>query len=307
LLKFFAAGASGDRKDQRGKMQENSIALVTGSSSQISISEGQQIGVEVIPFMIHMNGKTYSDGVDIQPAEVYKTMRANKEMPTTSPPSIGDMYQKFKELFDRGYRQIIYLSISKKLSSEYASALSVAEKVNEKYHDRKIHVVDSEVIASPQGFLATRAAEQIKQAKTIDDILGWLEKTKKNSGLVGSLETLDYLAKGGRIGKASRFLGSLLDIIPILSLQDGEVSPLGVKRGSKEIYAAIIHIVQNIIKGYQKISLAVMHADAPEKATLLQELAKKFLQFVDIPICDVTPMFGIHVGPGAFGLGYMVE
>ncbi|RJQ39974.1 MAG: DegV family protein [Anaerolineaceae bacterium] len=288
-------------------MQESSIAVVTGSPAQISAAQAKNNDIEVIPFTIQLNGKVFSDGVDIEPSEVYKTMRATGEMPTTAPPSIGVFYQKFKDLFDREYRNIIYLSLSKKLSSDYAAALSMAEMLNSKYSDRKVHVVDSALVASPQGFLAMGAADQVKRGKSVNDVLHWLERASQRAGLVGSLESLDFLAKGGRIGKASHLLGSILDIIPILSVKEGEVVPLAIRRGSKGLYATILKIVQEIIKGYQKLRIAVMHTDAPEKAAALKDLTQATLSGEEIPVYDMTPLLGIHVGPGAFGLGYLFE
>lgn len=288
-------------------MQANSIAVVTGSPAQISEEQAKKHNISVIPFMIQMKGKVFLDGVDIAPTEVYQYMRTHQETPTTAPPSIGTFYQKFKELFEREYQHIIYLSLSKKLSSEYATACSVAETLNSQYNDRKVHVVDSTVIASPQGFLALGAAEQVRGGKTVEDILNWLKQASQRAGLVGSLESLDFLAKGGRIGKASHLLGSLLDIIPILSVKEGEVCPLSIRRGSKALAAAILKIVQELIKGYQKLCIAVMHTDAPEKATALKRVAQEVLSAEKIPVCEMTPLMGIHVGPGAFGLGYLFE
>jgi len=293
---------------EKGRMQEQSIALVTGSSAQISTSQGKAFGIEVLPFTIQMNGKVYSEGIDIEPSEVYKAMRTNADaLPTTAPPSVGAIQQKFEELFAQGFHDIIYLALSSKLSGEYSTALSVAEALSQKYPDRAIHVVDSTVIATPQYFLTLRVAEQIKQGKSISEILQWLEGAKKRAGVVGSLETLDFLAKGGRIGKAAHLLGSLLDIVPILAVKEGEVAPLTIKRGSKGLCNTILKTVQEIIKGYQKLDIAVMHADAPSKAAELQSVAKDAFHKENIPIHDITIIMGIHVGPGAFGLGYLYE
>ena len=288
-------------------MQANSIAVMTGSPAQLSVAQAKEYNIEVVPFLIQMKGEVFLDGVDITPAEVYGYMRTHQEVPTTAPPSIGTFHQKFKDLFEREYQHIIYLSLSKKLSSEYVTACSVAETLNSQYTDRKVHVVDSTVIASPQGFLALGAAERVQGGKTVEDILNWLKQASQRAGLVGSLESLDFLAKGGRIGKASHLLGSLLDIIPILSVKEGEVCPLSIRRGSKALAAAILKIVQDLIKGYQKLRIAVMHTDAPEKAAALQRISQEVLSGEEIPVCDMTPLMGIHVGPGAFGLGYMFE
>jgi len=288
-------------------MQANSIAVVTGSPAQISEEQAKKHNISVIPFMIQMQGKVFLDGVDITPSEVYRSMRTTGDVPTTAPPSVGDFYQTFKQLFDHEYQHIIYLTLSRKLSSEYAAALSVAESLNDKFKDHHIHVVDSTLIASPQGFLALAAADQVQHGRSISEILTWLDQAKQRAGLVGSLETLDFLAKGGRIGKASHLLGSLLEIIPILSLKEGEVVPLSIRRGYKNLCSSIIKIAKDLFAGYRKLRIAVMHTDAPEKAASLQTLSQDTFAGQLIPICDMTPLMGIHVGPGAFGLGYLFE
>jgi DegV family protein with EDD domain len=134
-----------------------------------------------------------------------------------------------------------------------------------------------------------------------------LEQAKNRVGLVASLETLEYLARGGRIGKASKFLGSMLDIKPLLSLIDGVVTPIAIQRGSKKILSAIIDAVRQKVTGWETLRLAVMHADDPDRARLLMDMVKDAFKCDDIYLCELTPMMGVHVGPGLIGLGYYFE
>jgi DegV family protein with EDD domain len=289
-------------------MTQNSIAIVTGSCAQVPRFQQEEMGVKVLPFTIHVNGTAFmDDGIEITPSQIYRLMRSSKIIPTTAPPSTGDYFKTFQSLFEMGYTDIIYLSISEKLSSDYATAVSTANIMNSNYSDCRVHVIDSCCAAIPQGFLAIEAAEKVKRGMKLYDILHWLEQAKNRVGLVASLETLEYLARGGRIGKASKFLGSMLDIKPLLSLIDGVVTPIAIQRGSKKILSAIIDAVRQKVTGWETLRLAVMHADDPDRARLLMDMVKDAFKCDDIYLCELTPMMGVHVGPGLIGLGYYFE
>ena len=289
-------------------MSHNSIAIVTGSCAQIPAGKREEMGVRVLPFTIHIEGNTYvDDGVAITPLQIYQMMRTSQVVPTTAPPSSGDYYKTFQSLFEQGYKDVIYLSISEKLSSDYAVSVSTAEMVNRNYSDRQVHVVDTYCAAIPQGFLALETAQKVKEGMSVLNVLQWLQQAKDRAGLVASLQTLEYLARGGRIGKASKFLGSILDVKPLLSLVDGVVTPVAVQRGSKKILTAIIETVKSKVVGWKKLFLAIMHADDLERAKVLTNLVGEAFACEEIYLCELTPMMGVHVGPGVIGLGYYFE
>jgi len=289
-------------------MNHNSIAIVTGSCAQIPRSRQEELGIKVLPFTIHVDGNTYiDDGIQITASRIYQMMRSTRALPTTAPPSSGDYLGTFQSLSERGYADILYLSISQKLSSDYAAALSTAEMMTDNGSDSTIHVVDTYSAAIPQGFLAMQTARQVKQGRSIHEVLQWLEQARKRAGLVASLETLEYLARGGRIGKAQRFLGSMLDVKPLLSLIDGVVTPVAIQRSSKKLLSAIIDAVAQKVVGWKKIMLAVLHADDLDRAKMLSGMVKDAFAYQDIYLCELTPMMGVHVGPGVIGVGYYFE
>jgi DegV family protein with EDD domain len=285
-----------------------SIAIVTGSCAQIPKHKQEKLRIKVLPFTIHLNGNSYlDDGAALTPSQIYRVMRSSNMVPTTAPPSNGDYLRTFQSLFEEGCQDVIYLSISQKLSSDYHAACGAADLVNSNYPGNKVHVVDSASAAIPQGFLAMEAAEKALQGMSARSIVQWLEGSKIRAGLVASLDTLEYLARGGRIGKASRFIGSMLDIKPLLSLIDGVVMPVAVQRGPKKVLSAILEAVKKAVAGWKRLYLAVLHADDRQRAEVLLQMVGEIFQVEDVYLCEITPMMGVHVGPGLIGLGYYFE
>ncbi len=285
-----------------------SIAIVTGSCAQIPKHKQEKLRIKVLPFTIHLNGNSYlDDGVALTPSQIYRVMRSSNMVPTTAPPSNGDYLRTFQSLFEEGCQDVIYLSISQKLSSDYHAACGAADLVNSNYPGNKVHVVDSASAAIPQGFLVMEAAEKALQGMSARSIVQWLEGSKIRAGLVASLDTLEYLARGGRIGKASRFIGSMLDIKPLLSLINGVVMPVAVQRGPKKVLSAILEAVKKAVAGWKRLYLAVLHADDRQRAEVLLQMVGEIFQVEDVYLCEITPMMGVHVGPGLIGLGYYFE
>ena len=289
------------------KMQRDLITIVTGSPAQVPESAAKQLGIKVLPFNIQMKGRFYLDNVDITPSEVYQAMRNSNVLPTTAAPSIGEYHQIFQSLLKNGIGKIIYVAVANKLSGDYAIAESVAKEIKSGNKECEISIFDSSIGAVPQGFLAMGAAEKAKRGDPIGDILQWLEQAKNRVGFVMSLDSLDYLARGGRIGKASHFLGSILHIHPLLSLNDGVVVPVSIQRNSNKILPAMVNVLKERVKNHKILRLAIFHADASERAIALKELVREELYQDEILICEFTPVMGVHTGPGTIGIGYYFE
>ncbi len=290
-------------------MENNAVAIVTGSVAQVPQDQQERLGIRVIPFTIQLNGKSYlDDGSAISATEIYRIMRTSDALPTTAAPSSGEYISTFQSLFEEGYKDIVYISLSEKLSSDYTVACGIAEALTKQNSGHRVYVYDSMSAAVAQGFLAIEAAERAERGETVQQILHWLDEAKSRAGLVACVDSLKYLARTGRIGKASKFLGSLLDVKPILSIVDGEVAPIAIQRGSKKILPAILETTQKKIEGWKKLRLAVFHADDLPRAEELRQMTRNALQFQeDISIDEFTPMMGVHTGPGVVGLGYYFE
>jgi len=283
------------------------VAIVTDSVAQVPAEIARQLDITVIPFNVLIEGQPYLDGIDLVPKELYRRMRLENVIPSTTAPSLGKYQQTFEACLHAGAQGVLYVALSSKLSSGYSTARQAAKIVQEEFPDRIVEVLDSQQATITQGFVAMAAARAAAQGKPLAEVRQAAEEAKRRSGFAATLETLEYLARGGRIGKAAYMLGNMIKINPILSIKDGEVTPVSRVRGENRALQAIVDQVARQVERHRKLHLAIMEADAPEQATRLQELALQQLQPTDFFHTEFTPVMGVHTGPGLIGLGYYYE
>jgi DegV family protein with EDD domain len=282
--------------------------VVTGSAAQVPSDLARQLGIEILPLGIYVNGKAYHDGIDLIPGELYQKMRTEKLDVKTAAPSVGEYYQRFKEILLRGGQEILCLTLSGKLSSDFSSATDAAQMIQTEFPAARVVVFESLRAAVPQGLLAIEAAKKLNEGESLDKVIEFLTPARLRTTLIAALDTLKYLAQGGRIGKAAYLVGSSLQIVPILMINDeGIVAPATIVRKKERTIPTILSLLNKHTKGYKKINIAVMHADALEQATLLQQALQDLFPQIQLPIDEFTPVMGAHAGPGLVGLGYYYE
>ena len=283
------------------------VAIVTDSVAQVPAEIARQLDITVIPFTVHIDGQLYLDGIDLAPQELYRRMRLENVMPTTAAPSLGKYQQTFEACLHAGAQEVLYVALSSKLSSGYSTACHAAKIVQEEFPGRIVEVLDSQQATITQGFVAMAAARAAAQGKPLAEVRQAAEEAKRRTGFAATLETLEYLARGGRIGKAAFMLGNMIKINPILSIKDGEVTPVSRVRGENRALQAIVDYVARQVGDHQVLHLAILEADAAETAARLQELALQQLQPTEFFHTDFTPVMGVHTGPGLIGLSYYYE
>ena len=289
-------------------MKTQGAVVVTGSAAQVSPEIASQLGIVTLPLTIIVAGKAYLDGVDIFPGELYQKMRIQKLEVKTAAPNVGQYYECFKRIIDQKGRDVLCITLSRQLSSDYNTAVVAAQMISNEYPLSKVIVFDCLQVAVPQGLLAIEAAKQLQTGLSLEEAVQYLTNARHRSGLIAALDTLDYLAQGGRIGKAAYLVGSALQIIPILTInKEGIVAPSRVVRNKENVIPAIISILTKQTSGFKKLDLAVLHADAQEKAEALQHSLNERYPSLEIPISEFTPVMGAHTGPGLIGLGYLYE
>jgi len=287
---------------------QNLPIVVTDSASQLVQADVLPFGIEVVPLEIYINGKEYLDGLEITPGELYKKMRTENPEVKTSAPGIGRFYSVFKKMIDRGRNEILCITISNKLSATYNAAVDAANMIQAEYSEKKVIVFDSLTAAVAQGFLALEAAKRLSTGESMEKVVRFLTLARERTGLIAAVETLKYLAQGGRIGKASYLVGSALRIVPVLTVnREGIVAPVAKVRRKDTILPNMLSILNQHIKGWKKIHLSVMHADAMEQAKGLQKALSDLYPSLEVPIEPFTPVMGAHTGPGLVGMGYYFE
>ena len=287
---------------------QNTPIVVTGSAAQVPPEIASQLGIVILPLVIMVEGKEYLDGIDLHPGDLYQKMRTQKIEVKTAAPNVGHYYACFKRIIDQQESDVLCITLSGKLSSDYNAAVDAAKMLSGEYSKNKVTVFDSLRAAAPQGLLAVEAAKRLRAGETIDDVVQYLMDARLRSRLIAVLDSLDYLAQGGRIGKAAYLVGSVLQIVPILTINDeGIIAPSTIIRKKGNIIPGILSILSKETSGFTKLDLSVMHADAVEKAEVLRQSLKELYPALDIPISEFTPVMGAHAGPGLIGIGYLYE
>ncbi len=277
-------------------------AFVVDSTAYIPPDQVQQFGIKVIPQVLIWDDETMLDGVDIQPTAFYERLRDSKTMPTTSQATIGAFIEVFKPLVEAG-RPILAILVSDKLSGTIQSA----EQAKAEFPDAKIVIVDSESTAMALGFQVLAAARGAHDGKSFEEVTEIARQAKRQTGVLLVVDTLEFLHRGGRIGGASRLLGTALSMKPVLELQDGVLDVVEKVRTRSKAQARLLDILEERIDGRPNLRLAVLHAAAEQQARDLLEIASNRLNPMETVLSEVSPVVGTHVGPGTLGLCYSVE
>ena len=280
----------------------SNIAIVTDSTAYIPSDLVQKHNLTVTPQVLIWGEETYQDGVDIQPDEFYSRLRTSKVMPSTSQVSPATMKSTFEGLIEKGF-DVLGIFLSSKLSGTIQSAIQAKDMI-EKAKD-KITIVDSNSVAMALGFQVLTVARAIKDGANLDDALAVAEKTRACTGVYFAVDTLEFLHRGGRIGGAKRFLGTALNVKPVLAVQDGRVEAVEQIRTKAKAINRVIDLVSEQCQGKSPIRLATLHANAPDEARELLERAAQQMGPVETIFSEVSPVIGTHAGPGTVGLAYM--
>ena len=277
-------------------------AFVTDSTAYIPPSQVKQFDIHVIPQVLIWDEQTLLDGIDIQPTAFYERLKDSKTMPTTSQATIGAFKEVFEPLVEQG-RPILAVLVSDKLSGTIQSA----EQAKALFPDATIAIVDSEAAAMAMGFQILAAARAARAGKSFEEVTEVARAAKRRTGLVASVETLEFLHRGGRIGGASRWLGTALNLKPILEFQDGVLEAVDRVRTRSKAQARLLDILEERIDGRPNLRLAVFHAADEQRARDLLEIAANRLDPIETVFSELSPVVGTHVGPGTLGLSYSVE
>ncbi|MFU8772824.1 MAG: DegV family protein [Anaerolineales bacterium] len=276
------------------------IAIVTDSTAYIPKDLLEQYPIWVLPQILIWGEENYRDGIDIQPEEFYTKLSQSTSTPTTSQVTIGSFKNLFDELIPKDY-QILNILISSKLSGTIESA----NQAKEMFPKAAIEIIDSYSTAMALGFQVLTVAKAVVDGATLEECLALAEKARNHTGVIFAVDTLEFLHRGGRIGGGTRFLGTALNIKPILELRDGRVEPLERVRTRRKSLARVVELIAERIGDRNPIRLAALHANSPEDAQWLMNEASKNLTIQETVYSEVSPVVGTHAGPGTVGLAYM--
>jgi DegV family protein with EDD domain len=274
-------------------------AIVLDSTADFPEAPERFPNWRVVPLYVLFGAQSYRDYVDIGPAEFYDRLRGAEELPTTSQPTPQDFATAYEEV--AGYERVLTLSVSAKLSGTYESAQRAAADSG-----GRVRVIDTETASAAIAMLALAVQRRLERGTTDDEIDELVARFKRESGLIFTLDTLEYLARGGRIGRAAGWAGQLLHIKPILTLEDGEVLPLKRVRGNRKAVQEFADAFRSRTSDGPGLRVGIAHADAPERMAALEQLVHDIRPKAEIEVATTLgPVVGTHAGPGTVGLFWL--
>lgn len=279
------------------------VAVVTDSTATIPAPLLRNLPITICPLQVCWGQEIYLDGVDIQPDEFYVRLSTTKIMPTTSQVTPAHFEKTYRRLAEDGY-DIISIHISSKLSGTLNSAQQ-AKKVLPKAH---IEIYDLEVTAMAMGWQVLAVARAAAEGATLAECKSLAEQAKAHSGVLFLLDTLEFLKRGGRIGGAAAFFGQAFHIKPILELRGGGIEPADKVRTSIKAQEKLLDILEQRIGKRTPIRLSSLHTNAALQAEKMLERARERFGIAEVSetnISVVSPVLGVHTGPGALGIAYM--
>ena len=278
------------------------IAVVTDSTTYMPTELAKKHNISVAPQVLIWGDQTYKDGVDIESREFFTRLKTTKVMPSTSQVAVISFQEIFQGLVEKGY-EVLALLVSSRLSGTVQSAMQARDLMGTSRD--KVHVVDSQSVAMALGFQALAVARAIESGASLKEAIALAEKSHQYTGVFFAVDTLEFLHRGGRIGGAQRFVGTMLNMKPILAIQDGRVEGIERIRTKSKAHDRVLELTIEKVAGRTPVRLATLHANAEEDARALLTRAEQALNPIESILTEVSPTVGTHAGPGTIGLAFM--
>jgi DegV family protein with EDD domain len=276
-------------------------AIVVDSTADFPEAQERFPNWRMVPLYVRFGDQSYRDYVELGPEAFYARLRAAAELPTTSQPTPGDFLAAYEQL--AGYDRVYSLHISAKLSGTFESARTAAAELGD-----RVRMVDTETASAAITMLGLAIQRRLERGTTDEEIADLVERYKHEHRLLFTVDTLEFLAKGGRIGRAAKFAGQMLHIKPILTIDDGEVLPLKRVRGSQK---AMQEFVSEFTEGSTDepgLRVGIAHADAPARAEALVKMVRDLRPQAEIEtVTTLGAVVGTHAGPGTVGFFWFTD
>ena len=271
------------------------IRIVTDSSADLPPDLADRWNITVVPCNVVINDGSYKDGVDLAAEEFYRKLDSSSRSPTTAQPSVADFQSVYQTLLDQGH-EVVSIHVSGKLSGTWNSAERARESLEESAH---IEVIDSQLASLGMGLVVLRAAQLARETESYRQVAKEVRSTLSETQCILVLDTLEYLHKGGRIGKAQAFLGSVLNVKPILKLRDGEVHPVDRPRNLDRGVRRLAELAHECAPVRQ---VGVIYSTDPERAIDLKRRLSDLIPEEEIITSRFGATLGTYVGPRAVGV-----
>lgn len=278
------------------KLTAENTAVVLDSTADFPDAAARFPNFRVVPLYVRFGDESFRDYVELAPAAFYDRLRAGGQTPATSQPTPADFLAAYEEL--AGYERILSIHIAGKLSGTIESARSAAQLLG----GERVRTIDSGSASAAIALLALAVQRRLERGTTDEEIDRLVGDYRREAGLLFTLDTFEYLVRGGRVGRARGWAGELLHIKPILTIVDGEVIPVKRVRGNRKAFLEFASAFEDGTHDGLQLRVGIAHADAPEKAEALRELVRRTRPRAEIDlVTSLGPVVGAHAGPGTVG------
>ncbi len=278
-----------------------SYTLVVDSASDIPHDRARAAGIVTVPMPVNIEGKTYLEGVNLTTKEFYAQFTSFKELPKTSQPNPATLLEEYEKILSEG-NEVVAIHLSSALSSTFATAQLMRDNSSA---PERVHIIDSLGASFGYGLLALLAQEILAKADSWDEAEAKIITIRQNMRYVITLDTLEYLVKGGRVSKPAGFIGGLLDVKPILHMTpDGRLEPYAKVRSRRAAIRKLAEVMKNEITHPEQQVIGISHSDCLKDAHLLADEIRQLHTVKDIWISEIGCVVGSHTGPGTLALFY---
>lgn len=282
----------------------SSIAIITDTDASLSPALAEKYGIRQAAINVHFDEELYRTWEDINDAQLFERIDAEGKLPTTSAPSPGQFAEAYQAAFDEGAKEVICFTVSEKISATYSAALTAKDVVPE----LKITVVDTKQLSIAQGFMVLEAAKLAKKGAGREEIIEHALHVGERVHLFGALDTLKYLAMSGRVGHLAAGMADILNIKPILSIQEGELDLLEKVRTRRKAWRRVAELTSGVLSGVAPEQMAIIHVAAPEKAQEFEAFLREKLPCPsEILITELTAGLSVHSGAGMVAVTVVVS
>ena len=276
-------------------------AIVVDSTADFPEAQERFPNWRMVPLYVRFGDQSYRDYVELGPEAFYARLRTADELPTTSQPTPGDFLTAYEQL--EGYERIYSLHISAKLSGTSESARTAASELGD-----RVRMVDTETASAAITMLGLAIQRRLERGTTDEEVAALVDRYKDDHRLLFTVDTLEFLAKGGRIGRAAKFAGQMLHIKPILTIDDGEVLPLKRVRGNQKAMQEFVSEFKEGSTDERGLRVGIAHADAPERAEALVKMVRDVRPQAEIEtVTTLGAVVGTHAGPGTVGFFWFTD
>lgn len=280
------------------------VGILTDTTASIPEELVKKLSIEVVPYYIHRGLDTLRDMVDVKPGEFAEWLKGATKLPTTSNPAPGDYLVGLRHLTER-VKDIVVLTMTSKGSGAYQSCLAAVDMLRGQLPDVRVEVVDTLQVAMSHGWAAIESARAALAGLSLDEVVQRAREVAHNGMMIQTADTLRYLYMGGRIGKAKHLVGSLLNIKPLIGMQDGVIVALGTARSRLKAYRRMVELMQQRVGEGARIKVAFTHVAALEQLERLQALVTARFECIETIVTELSPALVVHTGPGTVGVSFI--